>query len=116
MADEKKVFKCSVCGADVEFTGALANWAEKNPDKVKCSDCHAKGGKKASSEAIKAHTSKSNSFTDKAKAHSAAKATLDAALLRKSYDEVTAAFADVIDDVKDYIGGWTTTVALSKTK
>lgn len=114
MADEKKTFKCSVCGGDVEFSGALANWAEKNPDKVKCEACHSKGGgaKKVSPN----NPSKSNSFTDKAKAHSASKVALDAALLRKSYDEVVAAFADVIDDVKDYIGGWTTTVALSKTK
>ena len=47
-------------------------------------------------------------------AETKAKATISAEVLRQSYDEVVAAFADVLDDVKDYLGGWTTTVALSK--
>ena len=41
---------------------------------------------------------------------------MSAELLRRSYDEVKAAFADVIDEVHDFIGGWTTSIALSKTK
>ena len=42
------------------------------------------------------------------------KSTIDAATLRKAYDEVKAEFADVFDEVKDFVGGWTTTIALSK--
>ena len=115
MTDEQtKTFKCSVCGADVEFTGALANWAEKNPDKVKCAKCHA--AKAGGSSAKKEYTPKADGNGAKKGYTPAAKPTITAEVLRKSYDEVTAAFADVLDDVKDYIGRWTTTVALSKTK
>lgn len=114
MAEEQtRTFKCSVCGADVEFSGALANWAEKNPDKVKCAKCHAA---KASGGTKKEYTPKADSNSAKKGFTPTAKPQLTAETLRKSYDEVTAAFADVLDDVKDYIGGWTTTVALSKTK
>mgnify|MGYP006872974743 CR=1 FL=1 len=114
MTDEQtRTFKCSVCGADVEFTGALANWAEKNPDKVKCAKCHAA---KAGGGARKEYTPKADNSSVKKGFASSAKPQLTAETLRKAYDEVTAAFADVLDDVKDYIGGWTTTVALSKTK
>lgn len=99
--------KCTVCGKEYEIQDGTpsAKFVEEHPERAKCYDCFKAGG------------------TDKAKATSTAKAskpsaskggTITAEVLRQSYDEVTAAFADVIDDVKDYLGGWTTTVALSK--
>ena len=113
MADEEtKVFKCSICGADVEMSGALAGWAEKNPDKVKCAKCYAAKGKPKTDDG---GAKKSGGYT-KSSGGSATKQAITADALRKSYDEVVAAFADVLDDVKEYLGGWTTTVALSKTK
>ena len=35
-------FKCAECGKEVEFDGGLAVWASKNPDKVRCEECHNK--------------------------------------------------------------------------
>lgn len=113
---ETKHLKCSVCGKefDKEFKEGeerLAAWYDKNPDKVKCSDCYSGGAKKKSSapKIEKAVT------TPKAPASTAgARPAITAEVLRKSYDEVIAAFADVLPEVKEFIGGWTTTIALSK--
>ena len=41
---------------------------------------------------------------------------MSAELLKKKYDELCAVFGDNLDDVKDYLGGWTTALALSETK
>lgn len=106
-------FTCSVCGNEFEFNGEerLAAWMKKNPDKVKCPNCY---GKTATSKtsAKKADAPAKTNYASK----SAAVSEITAELLRKAYDEVLAAFADVHDDVKEYIGGWTTTIALSKSK
>jgi uncharacterized protein YlaI len=98
--------KCTVCGKEYEIQDGTpsAKFVEEHPERAKCYDCFKAGG------------------TDKAKATKAAspsksadkKGAITADVLRQSYDEVVAAFADVLDDVKDYLGGWTTTVALSK--
>lgn len=98
---------CSVCGKDYEANDSLKTFIEKYPDRVKCPDCYKAGGadvKKATAKAKSSVASKSD------------KEQMSAELLRKSYDEVKAAFADVIDEVHDFIGGWTTSIALSKTK
>lgn len=94
--------KCSVCGKEFETE---SQYAIDHPDKAKCWDCFKAGG---TDKAAATKTAKAN------KAPAAAKAQITAEVLRQSYDEVVAAFADVIDDVKEYLGGWTTTVALSK--
>lgn len=98
--------KCTVCGKmyTIQDGTPSTKFVEEHPERAKCYDCFKAGG------------------TDKAKATKAATpskssgkgGTITAEVLRQSYDEVTAAFADVIDDVKEYLGGWTTTVALSK--
>lgn len=98
---------CHTCGKDFDMDDKYKTFVEKYPDRVKCPECYKAGGndvKKATTTA-KAGTSKVSS-----------KVAIDADLLRKSYDEVKAAFADVIDEVHDFIGGWTTTIALSKTR
>lgn len=100
---------CSVCGKDFDMDDKYATFVEKYPDRVKCTDCYKAGG----TDAKKATTSAKGSGKS---AETKPKATVDADLLRKSYDEVKAAFADVIDEVHEFIGGWTTTIALSKTK
>lgn len=113
---ETKHLKCSVCGKefDKEFKEGeerLAAWYDKNPDKVKCSECYAGGAKKKTSGS----TATAKTTATKAPAATAgARPAITAEVLRKSYDEVIAAFADVLPDVKEFIGGWTTTIALSK--
>lgn len=101
---------CSVCGEEVELQDSLKSFVEKYPDRVKCKKCYAAGGtdaKKATASA-KGGTGKSHSVSKGG--------DITAELLRKSYDEVKAAFADVIDEVHEFIGGWTTSIAISKSK
>lgn len=99
--------KCTTCGKEYEIQDGTpsAKFVQEHPERAKCFDCFKAGGTDKAAATKKATT---------AKAPAAAKATINAEVLRQSYDEVVAAFADVLDDVKDYLGGWTTTVALSK--
>ena len=99
--------KCTVCGKMYEIQDGTpsAKFVQEHPERAKCFDCFKAGGTDKAAATKKATT---------AKAPAAAKATINAEVLRQSYDEVVAAFADVLDDVKEYLGGWTTTVALSK--
>lgn len=100
--------KCTVCGKEYEIQDGTpsAKFVEEHPERAKCYDCFKAGGsdKAAATKTAKGSTSKTV----------AAKAQITAEVLRQSYDEVIAAFADVLDDVKEYLGGWTTTIALSK--
>lgn len=100
--------KCTVCGKEYEIQDGTpsAKFVEEHPERAKCYDCFKAGG---SDKAAATKTAKGT--TPKA---AAAKAQITAEVLRQSYDEVIAAFADVLDDVKEYLGGWTTTIVLSK--
>lgn len=97
---------CTVCHKEYEIQDGTpsAKFVEEHPERAKCYDCFKAGGTDKAKATKAASPSKS---TDK-------KGAITADILRQSYDEVVAAFADVLDDVKDYLGGWTTTVALSK--
>lgn len=101
---------CSVCGKDYEAADSLKTFIEKYPDRVKCPDCYKAGGTDVKKATAKAKGSGKSAETNNEKEK------MSAELLRKSYDEVKAAFADVIDEVHDFIGGWTTSIALSKSK
>ena len=98
---------CTVCHKEYEIQDGTpsAKFVEEHPERAKCYDCFKAGGANKAEATKAAKTSK---------APASAKSQITAEVLRQSYDEVVAAFADVIDDVKDYLGGWTTTVALSK--
>lgn len=99
--------KCTVCGKEYEIQDGTpsAKFVEEHPERAKCYDCFKAGGTDKAAATKKATADKKPA---------AAKATITAEVLRQSYDEVVAAFADVLDEVKDYLGGWTTTIALSK--
>ena len=106
--------KCSVCGADVELQDNLKSFVEKYPERVKCKKCYAAGGANKEKAAAKASGDK-----ETGKAVSKARdnfGEVTAELLRKSYDEVIAEFSDVLADVHEFIGGWTTSVAIAKSK
>lgn len=113
MSDKIK-FTCPVCGKETEADEKLHSWMVKN-DKLMCSECFAKSkgasAKKASSGA-KANGGEKKDYNNKASNFT--KPAITAEVLRKAYDEVVAEFADVLPDVKEFIGGWTTTIALSK--
>lgn len=98
--------KCTVCGKEYEIQDGTpsAKFVEEHPERAKCYDCFKAGGSDKTAATKKASAPKA----------AASKAAITAEVLRQSYDEVIAAFADVLDDVKEYLGGWTTTIALSK--
>lgn len=98
---------CTVCHKEYEIQDGTpsAKFVEEHPERAKCYDCFKAGGTDKAAATKKATADKKPA---------AAKATITAEVLRQSYDEVVAAFADVLDEVKDYLGGWTTTIALSK--
>lgn len=89
---------CEKCGKEFEARG---DW-----QKI-CIDCY-----KASAASRKTAEAKKTAETHTTNS----KGNIDAVLLRKAYDTVVAEFADVIEDVKPFIGAWTTTIALSATK
>lgn len=99
-------FKCSVCGKEVEYDGGLAVWASKNPDKVTCPECHAKKKEGAAAKAKEVGASKT--------AYS--KPALTAKQFKKVYDEFKAEFADIMDEVSPFLGGWVSTVILNSVK
>lgn len=86
---------CEKCGKEFEAKG---EW-----QKV-CIDCYKAGAtaKKAISTATKTTTSASTA--------------MKAEDFRKKYDEVVAAFSDILPDVQAYIGGWVTSLVLDSHK
>lgn len=117
MTDPKEKVACAECGAEVELEGGLLVWAKKNPDKFRCPECQKKkyANKIAEGKASNAKSFSKKSETSQSKG-SFSKSPVTAKLLRQCYDEVVAEFADIIEDVRPLLGGWTTTIALSKTK
>lgn len=95
-------FKCAECGKEVEFDGGLAVWASKNPNKVRCEECH---NKKFAKKEFKPKCEQTSG-----------KKTIDATMFRKAYDELKAEFADELDSVKEYLGGWTSTLVINRSK
>lgn len=86
---------CEKCGKEFEAKG---EW-----QKV-CIDCYKAGAtaKKTISTAAKTTTS--------------AGTAMKAEDFRKKYDEVVAAFSDILPDVQAYIGGWVTSLVLDSHK
>lgn len=106
-------FKCIDCGAEVEYEGGLAIWASKNPDKVRCAECfdkHKSSYKKTSGTAAKTPAKKTEGGC------SCGKKTIDAKMFKQAFDELRAEFADDLDAVKDYLGGWTSTLVINRSK
>ena len=111
MAEEKETFKCIDCGKDVEYEGGLAGWAKKNPDKVRCKECfdkHKSGYAKKSPTTAKAPA--------QTKTCSCFKKDISASMFKQAFDELRAEFADDLDSVKDYLGGWTSTLVINRSK
>ena len=113
---EKEKLACAECGAEVEVDGGLLVWAKKNPDKFRCPECQKK---KYANKISEGKASNAKTFAKKGEASPVRgdfnKMPVTAKLLRQYYDEVVAEFADIIEEVRPLLGGWTTTIALSKT-
>ena len=107
--NETEKFTCIDCGKEVEYEGGLAGWAKKNPDKVRCKECfdkHKSGyAKKAPAKA-----------PTKTATNTSAKKEISAKMFKQAFDELRAEFADDLDSVKDYLGGWTSTLVINRSK
>lgn len=114
MADTTEKFTCIDCGKEVEYEGGLAGWAKKNPDKVRCKECfekHKSGyAKKGNATTTKAPAKKSEGGC------TCQKKSIEAKMFKQAFDELRAEFADDLDSVKDYLGGWTSTLVINRSK
>lgn len=106
----KITVQCSKCKANFELDDKWKSFAEKYPERVTCQSCK-NGGTKSVATAYK-NTTKTSS-TNKT---SSAKEPVSAAMFRKAYDELVAEFSDVLPDVKEYLGGWTSTIVINRSK
>lgn len=123
-----KLFKCSKCGKEFSYDSpALERWASSGkakPEQIKCPDCFGnkapkaeKIAKEANSTEVKNPISKPSYKRPLAKpSGSSGKSTMSAELLREKYLQLVEVFADEYDEVKEFLGGWTTTLALSETR
>lgn len=107
MADKIKV-TCAKCGEEFDLDSKWEGFAKKYPDRVTCPHC--KDGSKSATKAAANTTKKEYSKT------SPTKSPVTAELFVKAYDELTAAFADRLDEVKDYLGGWVSTIVINRSK
>ncbi len=118
-----KLFKCNKCGKEFSYDSpALEKWAETKakPEQVKCPECFAGAKSRATNtntppKSTPAKTYSPKGVTNNPSSHSTdGKKEMSARLLKQKYDELCAVFGDDLDSVKDYLGGWTTTLVLSE--
>lgn len=113
MTDQKERVACAECGAEVELEGGLLVWAKKNPDKFRCPECQKKKYANKIAEGKASNTKASKRKLEETIENAT---VVTAKMLRQAYDEVAAEFADVIEDVRPFLGAWATTVTLSQRK
>lgn len=109
---------CAKCGKEIELQDNLKNYITEKPEAARCIDCY-KAEAKAKAQA-KQQTQKTNT-TSKVAGSTEAELTETtpeeyAKKIRKAYDCIIAEFSDIISDVKDYIGGWTSTIVINQEK
>lgn len=108
----KITVQCSKCKENFELDDKWKAFAEKYPERVTCPSCK-NGGTKSASTAYKNTTKSTISSTSKS---AFGKEPISAALFRKAYDELVAEFSDVLPDVKEYLGGWTSTIVINRSR
>lgn len=105
MTDKIQV-KCAKCGNDFDLDAKWEGFAKKYPDRVTCPSCK-NGGGAGSHPTSKATSSKSSA---------PAKQPVSAEMFVKAYDELTAAFEGRVDEVKEYLGGWASTIVINRSR
>lgn len=108
----KITVQCSKCKENFELDEKWKAFAEKYPERVTCPSCK-NGATKSASTAYKNTTKSTISSSSKS---AFGKEPVSAALFRKAYDELVAEFSDVLPDVKEYLGGWTSTIVINRSK
>ena len=108
----KITVQCSKCKETFELDDKWKAFAEKYPERVTCQSCK-NGATKSATTAYK-NTSKSTSTS--ASKSTGSKGQVSADMFRKAYDELVAEFSDVLPDVKEYLGGWTSTIVINRSR
>lgn len=107
----KITVQCSKCKKSFELDEKWKSFAEKYPERVTCQGCKDNSTKSVST-AYK-NTVKSTTQTTTSKS---GKEAVSAAMFRRAYDELTAEFSDILPDVKEYLGGWTSTIVINRSR
>ena len=109
---------CAKCGCEFDLDDKWKGFAEKFPERLTCMSC--KNEAKENVSTAYKNTEKPASYTKKANSYKSSNLSssneVDAAMFRKAYDELTAEFSDVLDDVKEYLGGWTSTIVINRSR
>lgn len=108
---------CAKCGKEFALDEKWKGFAEKYPERLTCTNCK-DGAKKNVATAYKA-TAKPASYEAKANVYKKSSTTtseVNAEMFRKAYDELTAEFSDILPAVKEYLGGWTSTIVINRSK
>lgn len=103
MTDTIKV-KCGKCGKEFDLDSKWKGFAEKYPERVTCKDCKSPAPKRPESHAIKSSSK------------APVKEPVSAEMFVKAYDELIAAFEGRVDEVKDFLGGWASTIVINRSK
>ena len=107
---------CAKCGKEFALDEKWKGFAEKYPERLTCTNCK-DGAKKDVVTAYKA-TEKPTSYRIKAETYKKGPTSseVNAEMFRRAYDELTAEFSDILPQVKEYLGGWTSTIVINRSK
>ena len=105
--------KCAKCGAEIELNDNYKSFVEKYPERVTCFKCKKAGGKSAA-KATKVAEEKAET-THKCTCGECDN-SVSAKRFKEVYHEFKEVFGDELDDVKDYIGGWVSTIIIQGSK
>lgn len=106
---------CAKCGKEFALDEKWKGFADKYPERLTCSNCK-DGAKKSIATAYKNTEKPVNPHKKSATQSNENVKKVSAEMVRKAYDELTAEFSDILGDVKDYIGGWTSTMVINRLK
>ena len=108
----KITVQCSKCKENFELDEKWKTFAEKYPERVTCPSCKNEATKSASV----AYQNTSTATTTSTGKSTGVKRPVTADMIRKAYDSLIAEFSDVLPDVKEYLGGWTSTMVINRSK
>lgn len=104
---------CAKCGQEITLDDKWKTFAEKFPERVTCMGCK-DSAKKNITTAYKNTAKPTNPYKKTAEQSNSSDKKVSAEMFRKAYDEIVAEFSDILPDVKDYIGGWTSTIIINR--
>lgn len=105
---------CAKCGKEFTLDEKWRGFAEKYPERLTCTDCK-DGAKKSVATAYKNTPKKTTqSSYKKTTLSSNADKKVYAEMFREAYEEIKEQFEDVLPEVKDFIGGWVSTIVINR--